>query len=324
MRLEISTLFEDAPGPAWAARFRELWPGYRAWFLSAGERSRPTYLATLRALREHMPEIVPVYAKLVELAGASDHAARCLGLYRPVPFLSGCSQAVWSRGEPFVVRNYDYTPALWERTLVSTGWLGQRVMGMSDCLWGLLDGVNQSGLALTLAFGGRKVVGDGFGVPLIIRYVLETCSTTEEAVAALVRLPCHMAYNITTLDAAGRHATVFVGPDRTPVVTQRAVITNHQGTVEWPEHAEATGSVDRLRVLTHLLGHEGETGERFIGRFLEPPTYSGKLQSGFGTLYTAVYFPQTRRATYLWPGYRWDQSLAEFDRAGVEIELEER
>ena len=63
----------------------------------------------------------------------------------------------------------------------STGWAGRRVIGMSDCLWGLLDGVNEDGLAISLAFGGRPVVGDGFGVPLVMRYVLQTCSTVDEA-----------------------------------------------------------------------------------------------------------------------------------------------
>ena len=34
---------------------------------------------------------------------------------------------------------------------------------MLDCLWGLLDGVNDAGLALSLTFGGRPQVGAGFG-----------------------------------------------------------------------------------------------------------------------------------------------------------------
>ena len=46
---------------------------------------------------------------------------------------------------------------------------------MSDCLWGLLDGMNDRGLAVSLTFGGRPDVGDGFAIPLVVRYVLETC-----------------------------------------------------------------------------------------------------------------------------------------------------
>ena len=47
---------------------------------------------------------------------------------------------------------------------------------MSDCLWGLLDGVNDAGLAVSLTFGGRRDVGDGFGIPIVVRYLLEVCS----------------------------------------------------------------------------------------------------------------------------------------------------
>ena len=49
------------------------------------------------------------------------------------------------------------------------------MLGMSDCLWGLLDGVNDAGLAVSLTFGGRRDVGDGFAIPLVVRYLLETC-----------------------------------------------------------------------------------------------------------------------------------------------------
>ena len=60
---------------------------------------------------------------------------------------------------------------------------------MSDCLWGLLDGMNDAGLAVSLTFGGRRVLGDGFGIPIVVRYLLETCDDVAEAREALARLP---------------------------------------------------------------------------------------------------------------------------------------
>ncbi len=65
--------------------------------------------------------------------------------------------------------------------MLYTKWL-KPVIGMSDCTWGLLDGMNADGLSASLAFGGRKISGDGFGIPLVIRYLLETASTVDEAV----------------------------------------------------------------------------------------------------------------------------------------------
>ena len=57
---------------------------------------------------------------------------------------------------PALVRNYDYSPDLCEWVVLSTAWTGLRVLGMSDCLWGLLDGMNDAGLAASLTFGGRR------------------------------------------------------------------------------------------------------------------------------------------------------------------------
>ena len=68
---------------------------------------------------------------------------------------------------------------------------------MSDCLWGLLDGVNDAGLAASLTFGGRPAVGDGFGIPLVMRYVLEVCDDVEAACGVLSQIPVHAVQNVT-------------------------------------------------------------------------------------------------------------------------------
>jgi predicted choloylglycine hydrolase len=176
---------------------------------------------------------------------------------------------------------------------------------MSDCLAGLLDGINDAGLAVSLTFGGRRVVGDGFGVPIILRYVLETCETVEQAMAALTRIPCHMAYNVTALDRSGQLATVYLGPDRRAYVSRAAVATNHQERVEWATHAAATASVERERVLLNELSRGSPTREEFIAAFLKPPVYSLAFDRGFGTLYTAAYSPLARSLELRWPGAEW-------------------
>ena len=78
---------------------------------------------------------------------------------------------------------------------------GTPVLAMSDCGWGAIDGINAAGLSVSLAFGGRTAVGEGFGIPLVLRYSLQTCETTAEAGAVLTRVPSHMSYNVTVLDA---------------------------------------------------------------------------------------------------------------------------
>lgn len=302
MFLTLQAIREAQPGPKWKRSFERFWPSYRRWFLSEGHRNRAGYVTSRRKLTEHMPELVPVYDRLVELAGGGDVAARFLSLYRPPPYLAGCSQAVWTEGTPQLVRNYDYSPDLFEGVVLRSEWL-RPVMATTDCVWGALDGVNDAGLVLALAFGGRRVTGDGFGIPLLIRYVLETCSSTAEATAALERLPSHMTYSVTVLDAAGDWATVYMAPDRRTIVNDARVCTNHQEAVEWPDYARVTSSVERHEHVTKLL--EGSDRPRqFIRAFLQSPLHETKYHRGFGTLYTAAFVPESRRVTYHWPNHR--------------------
>src|SRR5699024_8794616 len=191
------------------------WPQYKAWFLSAGQQARPGYVTSSKRLRTSMPELMPIYEQLVELAGGGDIAARFLSFYRPPPYLLGCSQAVWPGAQPALIRNYDYSPQLFEWTLLHTCWL-RPVIAISDCLWGVLDGMNDAGLAASLAFGGSKATGDGFGVPLVLRYILETCDDVAQACNVLRRVSVHMAYNITLLDRNGAYITVYLSPRRKP------------------------------------------------------------------------------------------------------------
>ncbi|MCB1805434.1 MAG: hypothetical protein KDK04_06845 [Candidatus Competibacteraceae bacterium] len=312
MELLFQAMTESQAGPKWQALFERLWPAYKRWFLSEGERARPLYLSSVRALRQYMPELLPTYERLVELAGGSDLAARFLSLYCPPPYLSGCSQAIWPGPPPLLIRNYDYNPLLFEGLILHTTWNGRRVIATSDCLWGVVDGINDAGLAVSLTFGGRRVVGQGFGVPVILRYILEFCTDCTEAAEVLTRIPTHMAYNISLLDRSGNYATVFIAPDREPVVSRVLVTTNHQREVEWHQHAQATASVERERFLKFRLRESGHEPQRLIQAFLRSPVYSTAYGHGFGTLYTAILRPDEGVVDYLWPTVEWRQSLTSF------------
>ena len=312
----FKTLIEDAPGPQWQALFERLWPAYRSWFLRSGAGGRPSYLESRRALREHMPELVPTWEKLVDLAGGGDVESRFLSLWCPPPYIAGCSQAIWidphGHDEPALLRNYDFAPGLLEGSWLATRWSGQRVAALGDCLWGALDGLNEAGLAASLSFGGRTVSGTGFGIPLVLRYVLEVAQNTAEAIAILQRVPVSMCYSVTLLDAAGDWATVFVAPDRPTEVTRRNVVTNFQHQVDWPEHARATHSVERRAALQAQIDGQGTLADATDALLREPLFQSAWLR-GYGTLYGAVYKPRSGLVELLWPGQRWAQTLAGFE-----------
>lgn len=311
MKLCFRWVGEPRPGERWRQLFERTWPSYQRWFLLEGEEARPDLTTARKRLEEHMPELVELWEQLVDLSGGGEQVARMLGLWGPAPYLAGCSQAVWVRGRPFLVRNYDYQPASCEGTFLLTSWLDTRVLVSSDCLWGALDGINEHGLAVALAFGGDPAVGEGFGIPLILRYVLQVCATVEEASEILRRVPSHMAYNVSVLDASGAHAVAYLSPERKTRIEPHAVATNHQGAVEWTEYGRVTRSAERAEFLERKLESVGRPGA-FVDLFLRPPLYVGDHGRGYGTLYTSVYRPGSRGAEFLWPHCRVRQSLDDF------------
>ncbi|MEP7060403.1 MAG: C45 family peptidase [Actinomycetota bacterium] len=304
--LTFRALREERFGPLWQSVFEERWPHYKEWFLREGEAERPSYATSVRMLREHMPELIPVYERLVELAGGGDLASRMLSLYKPPPYLAACSQGAWTRdGAPVLVRNYDYAPSRFEGDVWSTRLLERRVIGMSDCLWGLLDGMNDAGLAVSLTFGGRRSLGEGFGIPIVVRYLLEVCETVGDAKAVLARLPYSLSHNLTLVDAAGGVLTAYLSPDRDPVFGDVPAATNHQGTVEWPEQARVTRTIERERRVLDLLNAPETTAHTFSDAFLKAPLFSTSYANGFGTLYTAAYNCAGGALDLRWPTHTW-------------------
>lgn len=323
IQIQFRTLIEDQPGPQWQALFNQFWPGYRSWFLRSGAVARPSYLECRRALRQHMPELVPTWQRLMALAGDGDVESRFLSLWCPPPYIAGCSQAVWldANGSepPALVRNYDFAPGLLEGSWMATRWSGQRVVAMGDCTWGALDGMNEAGVAASLSFGGRTVSGTGFGIPLVLRYLLEVAQTTAEAVKILERVPVSMCYSITLLDRLGDWATVFVSPDRPTEVTRRNAVTNFQHQVEWAQHARATGAQERLDCL-QKQADAGRPLAELVTAVLRPPLYQSAYLRGYGTLYSAIYRPHNGNLVLLWPGQKWEQSLLGFAPGSRDID----
>lgn len=300
---------EDRPSTRWKALFDAVWPAYRAWYLRDGDLARPDLATAEAKLREHMPELVPTWQRLVDLAGGDETAARMLTLWNPPRFLPGCSQVAMSSPEPALLRNYDYGLELFEQVHASTRYASRRVIGTSDCLWGLLDGLNEDGLAVSLAFGGRPGDGDGFAAPLVVRFLLEVAGDVPEALRRLATIPVSMYYNLTMVDATGRSVTAYVGPGMAPEVIEDPVATNHRGrSPEYPDHARRFRSVERQDLLTDAL-EDGRGVDGMAEAMLGPGVFSSDYDNAFGTLYTAVYRPLRGEVEYRWHSRSWTRSL---------------
>jgi predicted choloylglycine hydrolase len=148
---------EDEPGDQIRQHLAGTWPAFRQWWRDDAN-TRPTAGEARARLEEHMPELVPAWQRLTAMAPDDPDAGAALALWNPPPFLTGCSQAAVLPGGPALIRNYDWDYRLFDGVVAKTAYTGRRVLGMLDCLWGLLDGVNDAGLAVSLTFGGRPQV----------------------------------------------------------------------------------------------------------------------------------------------------------------------
>ena len=309
MTLTFDAVNEATPGPKWAARWERSWLAYEVWFVANGGDSGPTIAQCREAMVKHLPELVSVYDKLVELAGGTDRAARFLSTWCPPTYLGGCSLAALSDGTDVrLVRNYDLSPELNEGLLLRSEWTGRAVMGMVEFLWGLSDGINDAGLCVALAYGGRSETGQGFGITTIVRYLLETCDTVGDALDALRRIPSHMAYNLVLADASGRTASVELSPGGGMTEMPKAIATNHQGRNAVADRAAFTRTHQRHAHLNDMRSSPRELNRQFLKR----PLLQDRYSEGFGTLFTAEYDPNAGTLGLTIDGRRWNQSIAAF------------
>jgi predicted choloylglycine hydrolase len=306
---------EESPGQKLRALYVKRADAYAAWYLSEGDLARPTIAESQLALSTHMPELMPVYETLVsDVAEADPMAARMFTFLRPPPALVSCSQGVWRDGDdgPLLVRNYDYAPELMDGLILRSRFLDRTVVGTADGLWGLCDGMNDRGLAVSLTFGGRAVVGDGFGMPLVIRYLLETCDSVDDARPILERLPYSQAYNLTLADNHGHVVTAYLGPDRAPSFRRIPIATNFQWVVESWDPLLAESTLAREWWLIRLLDDPDVDARAFSDAFLAAPLYSFSHAEGVGTVYTAAFEPGASTVTYRWPGHDWPLAIDDF------------
>jgi predicted choloylglycine hydrolase len=149
----------------------------------------------------------------------------------------------------------------------------------------------------------------------VVRYVLETCESTAAAQETLARLPYSLAHNLTVVDREGEVLTAYLSPDREPIFRAFPAATNHQGIVEWPEQAKATRTVEREQCIVRALEDDSETAEGFADGFLRAPLFSTAYESGWGTLYTAIYRPVDGVVDYRWPTHTWRLGFESFVQA---------
>jgi len=317
--LNFSSKKELFVGEKLALVYAYTWPDYHRWLSRAPERI--TAEQGRAKLQEYMPELLTTYDSLCHALGGDEQTRAFLSLYNPPTFRSGCSQACKITGELELVRNYDFPAKLCDRLLLHTNWNGTKVMAMTDCLWGVLDGINEYGLAVSLAYGGRFKHGDGFAITLVLRYILEFCHTTEQAIEKLRSVPIHMAYNITLLDRQGISKTVVICPGEEIQVSSLTFATNHQSGAIVENIDVIADSYTREQYIATRLADPRQQNSSLVSLFLEPPLLRKASDwQDWGTLYTARYLPLSGSVELHWPnGQILRNSFENFVEASISI-----
>jgi hypothetical protein len=123
------------------------------------------------------------------------------------------------RGEPMIVKNFDYPDAARDTYLVRVSRPARHTLAPSidvtaAPLAGSHEGINEHGLAIAYNYGyftGRAVAR----IPItnLVQEVLEQCRTVDEALAHIARRPRSGAAILMIADAGGELVSVELGPD---------------------------------------------------------------------------------------------------------------
>lgn len=97
------------------------------------------------------------------------------------------------------------------------------------------DGVNEYGLAIGLTFIYPTIVKPGLNSGMLVRYILEKCKTTNEAIQCLKNIPIASQQTLTIADSYGNLAVVECNCNETRIIEQEnnfVATANHFNSLE--------------------------------------------------------------------------------------------
>src|SRR5262249_27113882 len=193
-----------------------------------------------------------------------------------------------------------------------------------DLLSGVLDGINSEGLTVSLMaddeliskYGYEPAIdtGVGLGVLQVLRFLLDTCATVEEAKEALLLTKQYYEFVPVHYLVADRHGKAFVWEysqahnreyfvENTgqPLVTTNFSLHRYLEANKPPSVKRAEKVCPRYCTLAErLIGHEGKLTVDFVKethRLVDATQPSGKkaARPPGRTLWHALYFPEQQK-----------------------------
>lgn len=197
--------------------------GFRTWQLPDLPSGDNTDLikSSAELTREFYPEICEEIEGFADGTKSDYEHLICfllsIGITQSAPHCS-CFAAVTNEGVLFG-RNHDYFKRFKkfsESSLIEpTG--SNKFVGQGDTFIGREDGVNDKGLAVGYTFVDGIASQPGMNFQLVIRGLLEKCSSVQSAIAWLKSLPLSTYQNFVLADRSGALAVVESAPDKLEV-----------------------------------------------------------------------------------------------------------
>ncbi|WP_449354991.1 C45 family autoproteolytic acyltransferase/hydrolase [Virgibacillus natechei] len=210
-----------------------------------------------------------------------------------IPMLKGmgCSAVVTPN---YYVRNYDFSPDSYDNRLaIINPQEAYASVGYSLHMVGRHEGVNEKGLAIGFHFVNDTHSRKGLSAGGVLRIVLDTCQTTDDAIQSIKELPHAWSYNYSIGDASGKTAVVEASPVEVKVRHDQNVLlcTNHFQHAGMGAYNRTAGNTsERLYHLDQAKTNH-RTGKEMFGWFRDPnsPMFFDDYDNFFGTLHTFAY-----------------------------------
>ena len=183
--------------------------------------------------KEFAAKCLPIYEKFYpeiveEIKGMADglqidyvHIADFLSTMYCFVFDNKCSCFAFSyKGKTIFGKNSDFIVSM-EKFCDSAYYKlnnAYSFIGNTTAWTEMEDGVNEHGLAAGLTFIYPIKIKPGFNAGMLVRYILEKCKTTDEAILALKKIPIASPQTITLADKSGNIAVVECNCDKAVVL----------------------------------------------------------------------------------------------------------
>ncbi|MTI79712.1 MAG: linear amide C-N hydrolase [Firmicutes bacterium] len=171
-------------------------------------------------------------------------------------------------------------------------------VGNTTAMIEMEDGVNEHGLAIGLTFIYPTIIKPGLNAGMLVRYILEKCKTTKEALESLQKLPIASSQTLTMIDKTADMAVVECNCEKTSVIKSKYFVfsTNHFVSDEMKKYQfdgiDDVHSHERHKTLYNTFNTNENYSVDFAKNLLSG-TYGFMCQydrkQGFDTVWSSVY-----------------------------------